>query len=85
MTASEKIQQIVEDLPPPYQEHLLRYARFLVQEAKRAAADADSNAIENSDATENREWSALSVANALRDLEEDEFPDYSEAEIKEKY
>lgn len=85
MTTSEKIQRIVEELPQPYQAHLLRYARFLVQEANRAAAEADSDVIENSDATENREWSALSVASALRDLEEDEFPDYSKAEIKEKY
>ena len=66
MTASEKIQRSLERLPPSYQAEALDFIDYL--QAKAAQQETEH-------------WSAISIASALRGMEE-EAPAYGAADLK---
>ena len=68
MILSEKIQEYIQKLPPSFQEELLDYIGFLLAKAER----------------EDKEWSRLSLASAMRGME-DEPELYTLADLKIKY
>ncbi len=68
MVVSEKIQEYIQKLPPSFQEELFDYLEFLLAKAER----------------EDREWSRLSLASAMRGME-DEPELYTLADLKVKY
>ena len=68
MVLSEKIQEYIQKLPPSFQEELFDYLEFLLAKAER----------------EDREWSRLSLASAMRGME-DEPELYTLADLKDKY
>ena len=68
MVLSEKIQEYIQKLPPSFQEELFDYLEFLLAKAER----------------EDKEWSRLSLASAMRGME-DEPELYSLADLKVKY
>ena len=68
----EKLVHTVEQLPAGLQAEVLHYAEYLWHKAQGANGDAESN-----------EWSALSLAAALRGME-DEDTDYTPADLKER-
>ena len=55
MVLSEKIQEYIQKLPPSFQEELFDYIEFLLAKAER----------------ENKEWSHLSLASAIRGMEDE--------------
>jgi hypothetical protein len=68
MVLSEKIQEYIQKLPPSFQEELFDYLEFLLAKAER----------------EDKEWSRLSLASAMRGME-DEPEIYTVADLKVKY
>jgi len=68
MVLSEKIQEYIQKLPPSFQEEVLDYLEFLLAKAER----------------EDRQWSRLSLASAMRGME-DEPEIYTIADLKVKY
>ena len=66
MTTSEKIQRSLERLPPSYQAEALDFIDYLQAKAEQQ---------------ETKEWSAGSIAVALRGMEE-EAPAYGTADLK---
>ena len=68
MVLSEKIQEYIQKLPPSFQEELFDYIEFLLSKAER----------------ENKESSRLSLASAMRGME-DEPELYTLADLKVKY
>jgi len=68
MVLSEKIQEYIQKLPPSFQEELFDYLEFLLDKAER----------------EDKEWSRLSLASAMRGME-DEPEIYTVADLKVKY
>ncbi len=72
MTTVEQINQQVQKLPELMQEEVLDFAEFLMSKTKR----------ENS-RQEDLEWSSLSLAAAMRDIEdEDEEVIYNESDLR---
>jgi hypothetical protein len=68
MVLSEKILEYIQNLPPSFQEEVLDYLEFLLAKAER----------------EDKEWSRLSLASAMRGME-DEPEIYTVADLKVKY
>lgn len=66
MTLDEKIHQYVQKLPLSFQEELLGYVEYLVMKAEQK---------------ENQEWESLSLASAMRDME-DEPVSYSLSDLR---
>ena len=66
MTIDEKIQQYAQKLPRSFQEELLDFVEYLLTKAEQQ---------------EKREWASLSLASAMRDMEDE--PDlYSLSDLK---
>ena len=66
MTLDEKIQQYVQKLPRSFQEELLDFVEYLVMKAEQQ---------------EQQDWSSLSIASAMRGME-DESISYSISDLK---
>ena len=56
MTLDEKIHQYVQKLPQSFQEELLDFVEYLVMKAEQE---------------EQRDWAALSLSSAMREMEDD--------------
>ena len=69
MLISQEIQSILEKLPPSYKEEVVDFLAYLLAKAERE---------------ENREWSNVSLAYAMRDME-DEPSEYGVADLKVVY
>jgi len=69
MTISERIQERLRGLPEPTQREVLDFVEYLAHKLRK----------------EDDEWSRLSVTAALRGLEEETWPQYNEADFKEKW
>jgi hypothetical protein len=74
MIVTEKINQKLEKLPVEIQLEILDFVEFVAQKAER------QNALE-----ENRQWTDFSLAQAMKGLEDEETPEYTEADLKEKW
>lgn len=69
MTTAERITEMIRRLPPPVQEEVLEFAESLAR--KRARAE--------------RDWNGFSLDQAMRGIEDDDMPEYGEADLKEKW
>lgn len=71
MTTAERIHERIQELPEPLQAETLDFIEFLMQRQTVRNEDLD--------------WSQLSLATAMRDIEDDEDPVYNESDLKEKW
>lgn len=67
MPIAEKIQQYVQQLPTPAQAEVLDFVEYLLAKKERQ---------------EEEEWAKLSLASAMRGMEDEETPLYSPADLK---
>ncbi len=74
MMLAEKIYRDVQRLPEQLQAEVLDFVEYLSLKAERAATVGDEN-----------EWANVSVALAMRGMEEEEIPEYSAADLKEQF
>ncbi len=74
MIVIEQINSKLQRLPTLYQQEVLHFIEFLSQKAIRGE-------------TENEEklWTDFSLTQAMRSLEDDDTPEYTEADLKEKW
>jgi hypothetical protein len=70
----EKINSQARKLPESFQKEVLHFIEFLINKAKRDTASRQ----------EDLEWYELSLAAAVRGIEDEDIPDYTEADFKEK-
>jgi predicted nucleic acid-binding protein len=75
MIAAEQINSKLQELPTLYQQEVLHFIEFLSQKAMR----------EGEAETEDKLWTDFSLAQAMRGLEDDDTPEYTEADLKEKW
>ncbi|MCI0487035.1 MAG: DUF2281 domain-containing protein [Blastocatellia bacterium] len=78
MTVADKIHQRVLVLPEPLQAEVLNFIEFLLS---KAGHDLQGDAQRLEDA----EWSNLSLVMAMRGMEDEEGPDYTIADLKERF
>jgi len=71
MIIAEKIQQYIQELPVSLQEEALDYIEYLLAKVK-------SKAVQQEEET----WSSLSLASAMNDMENEDSPTYSKADLK---
>ena len=69
MVMSQKIHEYIEKLSPAYEEEIVDFLAYLLSKSER---------------DENRDWSKMSIAYAMRDME-DEPSEYSIADLKVVY
>jgi hypothetical protein len=74
MIVSEKIIQKVAKLPISIQLEVLDFVEFLAQKAERQTAHEET-----------AQWSEFSLNQAMRGLEDEDSPEYTEADLKEKW
>ena len=74
MVVTEQINSKIEGLPTLYQQEVLHFIEFLSQKAMRGEAE-----------TEDKLWAGFSLTQAMRGLEDDNTPEYTEADLKEKW
>lgn len=71
MLPSEKIQKVLQDLPVLYQAEVLDFVEYLKAKADQVAF-----------AEECRDWSSFSLYSAMREMEHEESPIYTLADLK---
>ena len=71
MVVAEKIQQYVQRLPTPFQAEVLDFVEYLLAKAERETLRR-----------EQRAWSGLSLALAMRDMEGGDTPVYTFSDLK---
>ncbi len=74
MSIQEKITEKIQNLPENKQQEVLVFIEFLLQK----------NIMENTEA-ENQVWSHFSIDQAMKGLEDDGLPEYTEEDLKEKW
>ena len=71
MITLNKLQQYVEKLPQPLQAEVIDFVEYLLAKAER-----------NNGAQENADWMDLSLALAMRGMENESSPIYTRADLK---
>ena len=74
MVVSEQINEKIEKLPVAIQQEVLDFVDFVSERASRLDAR-----------TEDEQWQDFSLSQAMKGLEEEEFTEYTEADLKEKW
>ncbi len=74
MIAAEQINSKLQKLPTLYQQEVLHFIEFLSQKAMQGEAE-----------NEEKLWIDFSLTQAMRGLEDDDTPEYTEADLKEKW
>ena len=74
MIVTERIHQYVQKLPEPFQTEVLDFVEYLLQKAERETVQQDELA-----------WSNLSLELAMRDMEDEDTPNYTTADLKEVF
>ena len=74
MSAMEQITNRLQMLPPRLQREVLDFIDFLLQRVAQ-----------REDAREEAEWTKFSLAQAMNGLENEDSPEYSEADLKETW
>ncbi len=69
MTVAKAIQDKVKLLPEPTQKEVLNFVDYLLHKSRQ----------------EDVSWSELSVTMALKGLEDEEWPDYGDQDLKEQW
>ncbi|MGB9724086.1 MAG: DUF2281 domain-containing protein [Chloroflexia bacterium] len=70
MVVVERIQRYLQRLPPPLQTEVLDFIEYLLVKAERE---------------ERTEWSNLSLANAMRGMENEAMPVYTIADLRVEF
>ncbi|MEK7397703.1 MAG: DUF2281 domain-containing protein [Candidatus Poribacteria bacterium] len=71
MAIAEKIYKYIEELPEPFQEEVLDFIEYLLMKAKSKSAQQ-----------EDESWSSLSLTSAMRGMEDEDTPLYTDADLK---
>lgn len=71
MVITERIQQHIQKLPVSFQAEVLDFVEYLVTKADRETLRQ-----------EERDWSSLSLAFAMRGMEDEETPTYTSSDLK---
>ncbi len=71
MAITERIQQYVQRLPIAFQTEVLDFVEYLVTKAEH-----------DTSREEEQDWSALSLALAMRGMEDEDVPAYTIADLK---
>jgi hypothetical protein len=71
MAIAEKIYKYIEELPEPFQEEALDFIEYLLMKAKSTSAQK-----------EDEDWSFLSLTSAMRGMEDEDTPSYTDADLK---
>ena len=71
MVITERIQQRLQKLPASFQTEVLDFVEYLVTKADREALRQ-----------EKKNWSSLSLAFAMRGMEDEETPTYTTSDLK---
>ncbi len=71
MLAVESIQQYVQQLPRPLQAEVLDFVEYLLSKVEREANQQDES-----------DWPGLSLAYAMRGMEDEVTPTYTTADLK---
>jgi hypothetical protein len=74
MALTEKIQQYVDRLPAAFQAEVLDFVEYLLAKAEREAVRQ-----------EERAWSNLSLALAMRGMEDEDAPTYTLSDLKVEF
>ncbi len=74
MVVMEQITDRLQRLPPSFQREVLDFIEFLAQ--KVAQGEAGS---------EEAEWMGFSLAQAMAGMEDEDAPEYNEADVKERW
>ncbi len=74
MISTEQIADRLERLPPSLQREVLDFIEFLSQKLANGEA-----------ASEDDKWQRFSLAQAMKGLEDEDSPEYSEADLKERW
>jgi hypothetical protein len=74
MMLSKKIQEYIQKLPASFQSEVLDYIEYLLAKAEREASRS-----------EEKTWSDLSLASAMRGMEDEDSSLYSLADLKENF
>ncbi|MEJ5198464.1 MAG: DUF2281 domain-containing protein [Anaerolineae bacterium] len=70
MIVAERIQAYLQRLPAPFQTEVLDFVEYLLAKAERE---------------DRLEWSNLSLANAMRGMEDEEAPEYTVADLRMEF
>jgi len=71
MTLTDKIQTSVQKLPTAYQAEALDFVEYLLAKTTRDAQEQEESC-----------WSDLSLTLAMRGMEDEDIPQYTEADLK---
>jgi hypothetical protein len=71
MTLTDKIQASVQKLPTAYQAEVLDFVEYLLAKTTRDAREQEESL-----------WSDLSLTLAMRGMEDEDIPQYTEADLK---
>jgi len=71
MAIAEKISRCVEELPEHLQEEVLDFIEYLLMKAKANPAQQEDEI-----------WSSLSLTSAMRGMENEDTPSYTDADLK---
>ncbi len=71
MGLTEKIQASVQKLPSAYQAEVLDFVEYLLEKTRRENPEKEDNL-----------WSGFSLTVAMRGMEEESNPEYTEADLK---
>ena len=74
MKTVEKINQSIQNLPEDFQKEVLDFIEFLINKTTSKSVIRD-----------NSEWNTFSLASAMRDLNDGDFPVYKESDLKERW
>lgn len=74
MKTIDKIAQRIKGLPEESQREVLHFVEFLLSKSGEFEEGMDA-----------RSWNQFSLEQAMQDLDDDDLPDYHEADLKEKY
>lgn len=74
MAVSDRIQQYVQRLPQRMQSEVLTFVEYLLSKSEQEEAQQDE-----------RDWSRMSLTLAMRGMEHEDTPHYSEADLKESF
>jgi hypothetical protein len=74
MIVVEQVTDKLRKLPLSFQEEVLHFVEFLSQKAQEREA-----------VSEEEQWSEFSLSEAMRGLEDEDLPEYTEADLKEKW
>jgi len=74
MNVAEKINEQVQRLPEQTQSEVLDFVEYLLTKTEQKSVQE-----------EEQEWTRLSLASAMRGMEEDPEPEYTEADLEESF